>query len=272
MRPIAFSFLTLLSITFLSSFLLLQEEIGKAGYYADSLQGRKTASGEPYDKAEFTCAHKTLAFGTKIRVTRLDNQKSVVVRVNDRGPFVEGYVTDISRAAAEAIGLIRDGVTKVKIEIVETAAGTKVGTPATESMKLVAGKPDAKAASQSKPAQYSSDPEPATQKRSSLESPQAVKLPSELYSMDIQRSRKEGFGVQVSTLYDANNVIPMVKKLQQEWPKQVLVNVEEDESYNKTTYRLIIGPFRDTKTATIQQKAAAKKGYKGCFVVNLGDM
>lgn len=64
----------------------------------------------------------------------------------------------------------------------------------------------------------------------------------------------------------------MVKKLQQEWPKQVLVNVEEDESYNKTTYRLIIGPFRDTKTATIQQKAAAKKGYKGCFVVNLGDM
>lgn len=271
MRLSLFTLLTLSIATFLSSFALLQEEIGKAGYYADSLHGRKTASGEVYDKNGFTCAHKTLAFGTKIRVTRLDNQKSIVVKVNDRGPFVEGYVTDISRAAAEAIGLIRDGVTRVKIEVVETAAGQRTGANPESSLAAITGKPDV-ASNGVRPAQYSSDPQPASQIKTSVEPPATVKLPSELYSMDVQRSRKEGFGVQVSTLYDAGNVIPMVKKLQQDWPKQVLVSVETDESYNKSTYRVILGPFRDTKAAAVQQKAAAKKGYKGCFVVNLGEM
>jgi rare lipoprotein A len=264
--------LTIVSISLLSSFVLIQEEIGKASYYADSLHGRKTASGEVYDKTKFTCAHKTLAFGTIIRVTRLDNQKSVEVKVNDRGPFVEGYVTDISRAAAEAIGLIRDGVTRVKIEVVETAAGQRTPANADASLKLVAGKPESQPSSQLRPAQHSSDPEPATQQKASALSPVPVKMPSELYAMDIQMSRKEGFGVQVSTLYDAANVFPMVKKLQESWPKQVLVSIETDEDYHKSTYRVILGPFLDSKTAAVQQKAAAKKGYKGCFVVNLEGM
>ncbi len=62
------------------------EEFGKANFYADSLHGRKTSSGEKYDKTELTAAHKSLPFGTKVKVTRLDNKKSVVVRINDRGP------------------------------------------------------------------------------------------------------------------------------------------------------------------------------------------
>ena len=78
--------------------------------------------------------------------------------------------------------------------------------------------------------------------------------------------------MQVTTRYDAENVIPVLKKLQQEWPLKALVSVENDEVYNKSTYRVIIGPFSDAKTAAAQQKIAAKKGYKGCFVVDLAGM
>jgi len=266
MRQTFFSFAALFAFTLLSSFINQKEEYGKAGYYADSLHGRKTASGEKYDKYEFTCAHKTLAFGTKIKVTRLDNKKSVIVRVNDRGPFVEGYVTDISRAAAEEIGLIKLGVTRVKIEVVEASATARVAAETDGNTKLLTSRGVTKTVS--RPAQYSNELQPAGRKGAAS----SENLPSELYAIDIQQTRKTGFGVQVSTIYNADNVLPIIKKLQQTWPGKVLVNLERDEVYNKSTYRVIIGPFSDNKTAALQQKNAAKKGYKGCFVVDLGSM
>jgi len=261
MRQTFFAFAALFALTMFSSFAILKEEIGKAGYYADSLHGRKTASGEKYDKFEFTCAHKTLAYGTKVRITRLDNKKTVICRVNDRGPYVEGYVTDMSRAAAEEIGLIKIGVTRVKLEVVQ-AVSARVGAEVDGNTKLLTGsKGIAKTTSL---VQYSNDLQPA--------SGRGGNLPTELYSVDIQKSRKEGYGVQVSTLYDADNVLPVIKKLQQEWPNKAMVSVETEDVYKKSTYRVIIGPFTDAKTAAVQQKAAAKKGYKGCFVVDLRGM
>ncbi|MFN0212633.1 MAG: septal ring lytic transglycosylase RlpA family protein [Saprospiraceae bacterium] len=259
MRQTFFTFIALFATSFLTSFVNQKEEYGKAGYYADSLHGRKTASGEKYDKFEFTCAHKTLPFGTKVRVTRLDNKKSVIVRVNDRGPFVEGYVTDISRAAAEEIGLIKIGVTRVKLEVLQTIA--RVAAEADGNTNAIANK------GIYRPAQYNTVLQPVSGKSSGSNN-----LTSDLYSVDIQKSRKEGFGVQLVTLYDADNVLPVLKKLQQEWPNKALVNLERDDTYNKSTYRVIIGPFSDAKTAALQQKSAAKKGYKGCFVVDLAGM
>jgi len=274
MRQTFYAFAALFALALCSSFLLQKEEVGKAGYYADSLHGRKTASGEKYDKFEFTCAHKTLAFGTKIKVTRLDNKKSVIVRVNDRGPFVEGYVTDISRAAAEEIGLIKIGVAQVKIEVVSATSTARVAAETDGNASLLVARGDTRATKlAASPAQYSnSDPKPSGVKALTGKSAQGAKQPTELFAVDIQKSRKEGFGVQVTTLYDADNVIPVLKKLQQEWPLKALVSVENDEVYNKSTYRVIIGPFSDAKTAAAQQKIAAKKGYKGCFVVDLAGM
>ncbi len=92
---------------------------GKASYYADSLQGNKTASGEPYDKHALTAAHRTFEFGTIVRVTYPRTGKSVEVRINDRGPHVKGHLIDVSGAAAEAIGLKEDGVGEVEIEVVQ---------------------------------------------------------------------------------------------------------------------------------------------------------
>jgi rare lipoprotein A len=89
---------------------------GQASYYADSLQGNKTASGEPYDKNAMTAAHRTLEFGTQVKVTYLKTGKSVEVRINDRGPHVPSRIIDLSGAAAEQLGLKNDGVGEVSIE------------------------------------------------------------------------------------------------------------------------------------------------------------
>lgn len=98
---------------------MLADEEGLASYYADSLQGNPTASGEPYDRSDLTAAHRTLAFGSMVRVTNQDNGKSVVVRINDRGPYIESRVIDLSRAAAGQIGMLEAGEVKVRIEIIE---------------------------------------------------------------------------------------------------------------------------------------------------------
>lgn len=91
---------------------------GYAVFYADYLHGQSTALGEIYNKYELTCAHKTLPLGTLVKVTRVDNGQSVTVRVNDRGPYDEGVVVDLSWAAANKIGLIRSGRTIVRVEAV----------------------------------------------------------------------------------------------------------------------------------------------------------
>ncbi len=92
-------------------------EHGKATYYSDALAGRKTASGERYDPAALTAAHRRLPFGTVVEVTRRDGRR-VTVRINDRGPFAKGRIIDLSRRAAEEIGLVRDGVTEVSLRVV----------------------------------------------------------------------------------------------------------------------------------------------------------
>ena len=89
------------------------EETGTASWYGDKFHGRRTANGERYDMYAYTAAHKTLPFGTILRVTNLDNNKSILVRVNDRGPFVRGRIIDLSRVAAKDIGV---SLNRVKIE------------------------------------------------------------------------------------------------------------------------------------------------------------
>jgi len=92
------------------------EEEGWASWYGGKFHGRTTASGEVFDTHKMTAAHKTLPFGTQVKVTSKYNGKTVVVKINDRGPFVEGRIIDLSMAAAEKIGMIGQGIAPVKIE------------------------------------------------------------------------------------------------------------------------------------------------------------
>lgn len=88
---------------------------GKASWYGPGFAGRKTANGERFDPSKLTAAHRTLPFNTTVKVTNVENGKSVIVRINDRGPFIRGRIIDLSKVAAEKIGLLRQGVTNVEI-------------------------------------------------------------------------------------------------------------------------------------------------------------
>jgi rare lipoprotein A len=90
---------------------------GEASYYGAELAGNRTASGEIFDPRQLTAAHRTLPMGTMLRITNRSNGKSVVVRVNDRGPFVKHRIVDISRAAAEEISMVRAGKAMVSLEL-----------------------------------------------------------------------------------------------------------------------------------------------------------
>lgn len=92
-------------------------QTGKASYYSSRLHGKRTASGEPYDETDLTAAHPALPFGTLIKVTNNYNGRSVVVRINDRGPFVGHRIIDVSQRAAEQLGMIRAGSARVRIEL-----------------------------------------------------------------------------------------------------------------------------------------------------------
>ena len=91
-------------------------ETGLASYYADKYEGRKTSNGEIFKQRKLTAAHKTLPFGTKVKVTNLSDGQSVKVRINDRGPFIQGRIIDLSKKAAQKINLVNAGVTKVTIK------------------------------------------------------------------------------------------------------------------------------------------------------------
>ena len=91
---------------------------GKASYYADEFNGRQTSSGEIFDMNDFTAAHKTLPFGTVVEVKNLSNGKTVIVKINDRGPFVLDRIIDLSKAAAKQIDLIRTGTADVELRII----------------------------------------------------------------------------------------------------------------------------------------------------------
>jgi rare lipoprotein A len=95
---------------------------GEASYYADKFAGKTTASGEPFDPDAMTAAHPSLPFGTRVRVTRTDGtNRSVVVRINDRGPYADDRIIDLSEAAAEELGMIQEGVVEVRLERVDRA-------------------------------------------------------------------------------------------------------------------------------------------------------
>lgn len=92
------------------------DQTGGASWYGARHHGKRTASGEPFNQNALTAAHRSLPFGARVLVTNLSNQRSVVVRINDRGPHQRGRLIDLSRAAAEKIGMLRSGTARVRVQ------------------------------------------------------------------------------------------------------------------------------------------------------------
>jgi rare lipoprotein A len=108
-------------------------QVGTASWYGEYFQGKQTASGEPYDMRDFTAAHLTLPLGTFVRVTNLRNGKAVVVRINDRGPVVDGRIIDVSYNAARALGFKERGLQKVRLDIYQPTTVAQLQTVANQN-------------------------------------------------------------------------------------------------------------------------------------------
>jgi rare lipoprotein A len=167
---------------------MAQVQVGKASFYADKFEGSPTASGEKYRASRLTAAHKTLPFGTKVRVTNLANNESVVVTINDRGPFVEGRIIDVSKSAAERLSFFNQGTTEVKMEIVDATDGKQDTQPVAVDHVVVEDK--------------------------------------ETYQFDIKRVNPTGYGLQLGTYQELVNVMKIVDNLRSSYKKKVAVQVK----------------------------------------------
>ena len=284
-------------ITCLSVFAFAQTERGEASYYNDKYHGKLTALGETYDKTAMTCAHRTHHAGTLLKVTRTDNNKSVTVRVNDRGPFKPGRIVDLSRAAAEQIDLITAGIAPVVVEVVNAPDVSAFNTPPT-SFDQPATQPKLTTTPKATPqpkeeltarggSSVASVPKPYNETPSSYNKiiPQEVvvkktpaaptSLPAteslrteELPIGDFMFAPKTGYGVQVAAYARYDDAISHLAKLQKKWFKDVFLIVKKG-SDGISRYGVIMGPFEDKTKATTYKANLKNKYDMDSFVLDL---
>lgn len=256
------------------------QEFGNASMFTDNFQGKKTASGELYDKHKLTAAHKSFPFGSMIKVTRLDNKQSIIVRVNDRGPYIKGRVVELSRKAAAELGLT-EGEVKVKVELAAKANDNEDIRPpkpapvveAPEKKTDIAKKVEPKKKVMSVPPKKEVKPTPEPKKEETKVTEDVLTTknfkPGDLYKVQLAKPDRDGYGVQVAAMSDINNVMRKVAEMQETFFKNVMVF--SDNTAGKTTYKIILGPFPDVPTAETYLKSAKKKKMSG-YIVNLKSM
>jgi len=180
-----------------------QVQTGKASFYADKFEGTATASGEKYRHNKLTGAHKTLPFGTKVRLTNVANNQTVEVTINDRGPYVDGRIIDVSKAAAEQLGFVNQGLAEVKLEVIDAGDGKTSDPGRTVDHVMVEEK--------------------------------------EFYDFEIERLKPKGFGVQIGTYQELVNLMRLSDNLKNSYKKKVTVQVKILNGVKY--YGLILGQF-----------------------------
>jgi rare lipoprotein A len=196
-----------------------QVQTGKASFYADKFEGSPTASGEKYKHSKLTAAHKSLPFGTKVRVTNLANNETVEVIVNDRGPYVENRIVDLSKSAAEKLGFVNQGLAEVKLEVIDPGDG-KQSDPA-KTIDHVSVEED------------------------------------EFYEFEIGRLKPKGFGVQIGTYQELVNLMRLSDNLKNSYKKQVTVQVKVVNGLKY--YGIILGQFSSRPKAEQFRNELRKK-------------
>jgi rare lipoprotein A len=196
-----------------------QVQTGKASFYADKFEGTHTASGEKYKHNKLTAAHKSLPFGTKVKLTNLANNQTVDVVINDRGPYVEDRIVDVSKAAAEQLGFVNQGLADVKLEVLDPGDG-KTSDP---------GRPIEHVAVDEK----------------------------EFYEFEITRLNPRGYGVQIGTYQELVNLMRLSENLKNSYKKEVTVQVKILKGIKY--YGLILGHFSSRTKAEQFREELKKK-------------
>ncbi len=212
---------------------------GKASYYADKLHGNETASGEKYDKFAFTAAHRTLPFGTWVRVTNLWNGKSVEVKINDRGPFGnDGRVIDVSKQAALDLQMITAGVVDVKVEVIDKSAPTTPIEKTTEK-----------------------------DERSINTNNEKGVRGDNTYKINVKPTDGLlGYGVQVGSYADFMAVIEKLNELESKGFPDLYINTAEVN--NKRVFRIVAGNFESRAEAELFLVSVKSKGIDAYVVAH----
>ncbi len=184
-------------------------QTGDASWYGTKFHGHRTSSGEPYDMYAMTAAHKTIPIPSYVEVHNLDNQRKIIVRVNDRGPFVSGRIIDLSYVAAKKLGITTKGTGRVKIRVIDPAASTKTSQASTTPVTL------------SRPA----TPQPVTV---------ATNNPGQLY-------------LQVGAFTNRDNASQLLNRLVSATQQNISINRKATNNYN--VYRVRIGPLQSEADA-----------------------
>lgn len=205
------------------------EQIGLASFYADKFEGRTTANGEIYKHSKFTAAHKSLPFGTMLMVTNLQNGKIVTVRVNDRGPFVQGRIIDLSKLAAKELDFVKLGITKVKITAVnDRNEGKKVDGASRKLNKQL-----------------------------------SVAI-SGYYDISGKNIKIKGFGVQIASFKEMNNLLELIEDLHKIYNDRIFIQVSVIQ--NVKHYKISIGGLKTNEKAE-KLKGKLKVAYPDCYVI-----
>ena len=205
------------------------KQAGIASYYADKFEGRTTANGEKYKHTKLTAAHKTLPFGTILRVKNLENGNEVTVIVNDRGPFVNDRIIDLSKSAANELDFINQGITKVEI----------VSIGSSEEQRKT----------------YSSLDRPPERD---------LDLPDKYYSLSVNEQKLKGYGVQIGSYREMVNLVQLADELQKTYNDRIFIQVSVIQEVKY--YKIIIGSMNDRQKAD-KLHDKLKEDYPGSFVV-----
>lgn len=198
---------------------------GKASYYAHDFHGRVTANGEKFNMNAFTAAHQTLAFNCLVKVINLENKRSVVVRINDRGPYCKNRVLDLSRMAAHKLGIVKNGTARVKLEVIgyhnkaEDEQVTKNDEFAFEGFE-----------------------------------------PGFLYNRKGESQELEGYGVQIGAFKDKENAVNTCLNFELKGFKSFIKVLENG---NGRLYRIIVGVCKNEQRAEKIYKKLKRKGWDG---------
>lgn len=214
-----------------------QSDTGKCSYYHDKFHGRNTASGEPYNKYAFTAAHPKFPFNTYVKITNLSNGKSVVVRINDRGPNTGSRTIDVSRAAAEELDMIRAGIINAAIEV------TSEEPPPPKR--------------------------PVTGQKSEKTNNQKSVITGKITNSSLQEAFPTGWGVQTGFYKNISYCQSACKTYETKYncPAYILVK-SSSEGQN---YRLVMGAFAEQKDAVLLKDKIAKD-IKGCFLIKWAEL
>lgn len=253
MNAFRFSFLcliALLSFSFTSdSYKVGSIELGEASYYARKFHGAKTASGELFDMHAYTAAHRYLPFGSLVRVTNQKNNKQVVLRINDRGPFVADRIIDVSYQAAKVLGLVRAGVAPVQLQVVRLGESGPVLQQQNTTHQKVTTRPVRKT---------------RTIKKTSAPFFTQTKRRVAVYSPEGKKRLPQGYTTQVGGFRSLDRAKACAERLTSAGYGQVFLEIQH---VNKTTYliRVLVGTESQREAYRTTRKLR-RKGFSRSFV------